>query len=109
MNSISKFLSSPLLDFIPSNSPSNNTEHPNELDMLLETLYESNIQLLYRRATNYLGNDKHQQDQDIIFANTSDISFYSMCSRNTTDHTSSMSAFAAAIETDLKQLKDILD
>ena len=37
MNSLSEFLSSPLLDFIPSNSPSNNIEQPDEIDMLLET------------------------------------------------------------------------
>ena len=38
MNSLSEFLSSSLLDFIPSNSPSNNIEQPDEIDMLLETL-----------------------------------------------------------------------
>ena len=37
MNSLSEFLSSPQLDFIPSNSPSNNIEQPDEIDMLLET------------------------------------------------------------------------
>ena len=46
MNSLSEFLSSPLLDFIPSNSPSNNIEWPDEIDILLETLSESDIQLL---------------------------------------------------------------
>ena len=51
MNSLSEFLSSPLLDFIPSNSPSNNIEHPDEIDMLLETLSKSDIQLLDRRVT----------------------------------------------------------
>ena len=49
MNSLSEFLSLPLLDFIPSNSPSNNTEQPNEIEILLETLSESDIQLLDRR------------------------------------------------------------
>ena len=44
MNSLSEFLSSPLLDFIPSNSPIKNTEQPNELDMLLETIAESDNQ-----------------------------------------------------------------
>ena len=77
--------------------------------MLLKTLSESNIQLLNRRVTDNLGDDKHQQDQGIAVANTSDISCYSMCSRNTTDHTSLTSAFAAATETDFKQLKDISD
>ena len=43
MNSLSEFLSSPLLDFIPSNLPSNNTEWHDKLDMLLETLSESDI------------------------------------------------------------------
>ena len=60
MNSISEFLSSPLLDFIPSKLPSNNTEQPNELNMLLETLSKSYIQLLDRRITDDLGDDKHQ-------------------------------------------------
>ena len=109
MNSLSKFLSSPLLDFIPSNSPSNNTERPDEIGMLLETLSESDIQLLDRTVTDDLGNDEHQQDQGITVANASDISCHSTCSGNTIDHTSSMSTFAAATETDLKRLKDISD
>ena len=46
MNSLSEFLSSPLLDFIPSNLPSNNIEQPDKIDILLQTLSESNIQLL---------------------------------------------------------------
>ena len=70
--------------------------------MLLETLSESNIQLLDRRVADDLGNDEHQQDQGITVANTSDISCHSTCTGNTTDHTSSMSTFAAATETDLK-------
>ena len=109
MNSLFEFLSSPLLDFIPSNLLSNNTEWLDELDILLKTLSKSDIQLLSRRVTDDLGNDKHQQDQDITVANASNISCYSICSRNTTNHTSSTSAFAAATETDLKQLKDISD
>ena len=63
MNSLSEFLSSPLLDFIPSNSSSNNTERPDEIDILLETLSESNIQLLDRRVINDLDDNEHQQDQ----------------------------------------------
>ena len=106
MNSFSEFLSSPLLDFIPSNSPSKNTEWPNELDMLLETLSKSDIQLLNSRVTNDLGDDKHQQDQYITVVNASDILCHSTCSGNTTDHTSSTNTFAASTETDLKQLKD---
>ena len=102
MNSLSEFLSSPLLDFIPSNSPSNNIEQPNEIDILLETLSENNIQLLDRRVSDNLSNDKHQQDQGITVANTFDISYHSTCFGNTTEHTSSMSTFAAATETDLK-------
>ena len=105
MNSLSKFLSSPLPDFIPSNSPSNNIEQPDEIDILLETLSESDIQLLDRRVTDELGDYEHQQDQgitvaiDIIHssvyyiyavANASDISCHSLCSGNTTDHTSSI-------------------
>ena len=68
MNSLFEFLSSPLLDLIPSNSLSNNTEWPDELDILLKTLSESDIQLLSRRVTDDLGDDKHQQDQDITVA-----------------------------------------
>ena len=100
MNSLSEFLSSPLLDFIPSNSPSNNIEQPDEIDMLLETLSESDIQfeiqLLDRRVTDDLGDDEHQQDQDITIANDSDISCRSTCSGNTTNQTSSMSTFCCS-------------
>ena len=78
--------------------------------MLLETLTESDIQLLDSRVTNNISNDKHQQDQDITVANVSDISCYSTCSGNrggnTTNHTSSTSTFAVATETDLKRFKD---
>ena len=80
MNSLSEFLSSPLLDFIPSNSPSNNIEQPDKIDILLETLSESDVQLLDRRVTDDLGDDEHQQDQGITIANASDISCYSTCS-----------------------------
>ena len=48
MNSLSEFLSSPLLDFIPRNLPSNNIERPDEIDILLETLSESDIQPVTR-------------------------------------------------------------
>ena len=96
-----------LLDFILSNSPSKNTEHPDELDIVFETLSKIDIQLLYRRVTDDLGDDKHQQDQGITVANASDISCHSMCSGNTTDHTSLTSTFAAATKTDLKRLKVI--
>ena len=102
MNSLSELYSSPLLDFIPSNLPSNNIEQPDERDILLQTLSESDIQLLDRRVTDDLGNYEHQQDQGTTIANTSDISCHSTCSGNTTDNTSSMSTFAAATETDLK-------
>ena len=83
MNSLSEFLSSPLLDF-PSNSPSNNIEQPDEIDILLQTLSESDIQLLDRRVTDDLGDNEHQQDQGITVANASDISCHSTCSGNTT-------------------------
>ena len=33
MNSLSEFLSSPLLDFIPSNSSSNDIEQPDKIDI----------------------------------------------------------------------------
>ena len=90
MNSLSEFLSSPLLNFISRNSPSNsNIERPDEIDILLETLSESDIQLriLNRRVTDDLDDDEYQQDQGITIANTSNISCYSTCSGNTTDHT----------------------
>ena len=98
MNSLSEFLSSPLLDFIPSNSSSNNIEQPDKIDILLETLSESDIQLLDRRVTDDLGDDEHQQDQGIIItvANASDISCHSTCSKNTTNHTSSMSTLCCS-------------
>ena len=73
MNSLSELFSSPLLDFIPCNSPSNNIERPNEIDILLETLSESDIQLLDRRVTDDLGDDEHQQDQGITVVNASDV------------------------------------
>ena len=47
MNSLSEFLSSPLLDFIPSNSSSNNIERSNEINILLETLSESGAVFSY--------------------------------------------------------------
>ena len=103
MNSLSEFLSSPLLDFIPRNLPSKKIKRPDKIDILLETLSESNIQLFDRKVTDDLGNDEHQQDQGITVANTSDISCHSTCSGNTTNHTSLMSTFAAATETDLKR------
>ena len=101
MNSLSGFLSSPMLNFIPSNSPSNNIERPDEINILLETLSESYIQLLDRRVTDDLSDDEHQQDQGIIVANASNISCLSTCSGNTSDRTSLMSTFAVATETDL--------
>ena len=84
--------------------PSNNIERPHEIDKLLETLSksESDIQLLDRKVTDDLGNDEHQQVQGITVANASNISCHSTCSKYTTDHTSLMSTFAAATETDLK-------
>ena len=104
MSSLFEFLSSPLLDFIPSNSPSNNSEQPDEIDMLLETLSESDIQLLDRRVTDDLGDDEHKQDQDITVANASDISCHSTCSGNTTITTPLLWAlFPASTETDLKR------
>ena len=101
MNSFSEFLSSPLLDFVPSD----NNEQSDELDMLLETLPESDIQLLNSRVRD----DKHQLDHNITndsVANASDIFCHGTCSGNTNDHTSSTSSFVATTETDLKQLKD---
>ena len=68
MNSLSEFLSSPLLDFVPSE----NNERPDKLDMLLKALSESDIQLLNSRVRD----DKCQQDHNITndsVANASDI------------------------------------
>ena len=101
MNSLSEFLSSPLLDFVPSD----NNEWPDELNMLLETLSESNIQLLDSRVRD----DKHQQDNNITndcVANASNVSCHSTCSGNANDRTSLTISFATATETDLKRLKD---
>ena len=86
MNSLFEFLSSPLLDFIPINSPSNNIEQPGEIDILLETLYLKAIfsSVLDRRVIDDLGDDEHQQDQGITVANASDISYHRTCSGNTT-------------------------
>ena len=102
MNSLSELFSSPLLDFIPCNSPSNNIERLDKIDILLETLSESDIQSLDRRVTDDLGDDEHQHNQGITVTYASDILCHSTCSGNTTDHTSLMSTFAAATETDLK-------
>ena len=96
MNSLSEFLSSPLLDFVPSNSSSNNIEQPDEIAILLETLSESDIQLLDRRVADNLGDDEYQQDQGITVANASDISCHSTCSGNITNHTSLMSTFCCS-------------
>ena len=41
MNSLSEFLSSPLLDFIPSNLPSNNIEQPDEIDTTIRNTIRS--------------------------------------------------------------------
>ena len=110
MNSLSEFLSSPLLDFIPSISPSNNIEQPDEIDMLLETLSESDIQLLDRRVTDDLGDDEHQQDQGITVANAFNISWHSTCSGITINHTSLMSTFCCSYRNRFKaRLKDTLD
>ena len=68
MNLLSEFLSSPLFDFILSNSPSNDIEQPDEIDILLGTLSESDIRLLDRRVADDLDDDEHQQDQGITVA-----------------------------------------
>ena len=103
MNSLSEFLSLRLLDFIPRNSPNNNIERPNKIDILLEhypkAIFSYSIEELpMTRVADDLGDDEHQQDQGITITNASDISCHSTCSGNTTDHTSSMSTFAAATE-----------
>ena len=79
MNTLSEFLYSPLLDFIHSNSPSNKLNGPTSWNAIRNSI-RSDIQLLYRRVTNGLGDDKHQQDQGITLANASNISCHSTCS-----------------------------
>ena len=97
MNSLSKFLPSPLLDFILSNLPSNNTEWLNELDMLSETLSE--VIFIYSIEELPMTLAVTNQDQGITVASSSDILCYGtryqkhMLQNNTTDHTSSMSTF----------------
>ena len=74
--------------------------------MLLETIAESDNQLINSRVIDDFGSVKHQEDQDITVAKASNILYHGTCSRHNTDHNSSMSTFAAATETDLKRLKD---
>ena len=101
MDSLSQLLSTPLLEF----TTSDNNEWPDELDMLLGTLSDSDIQLLDNTDTNKL-----QQHSTVANA-SNDISCRDTCSSSThaIDHTSSTrptSAFAVTNESDLKQLKD---
>ena len=107
MGSLSELLSSPLLDFVHSN----NTERPDELDMLLETVSESDIHLLHSKVKDEELQPCHQPHQEVTtndcVVNASDISRLFTCSGNT-DPTSStsLSNFATATENDLKQLKE---
>ena len=69
----------------------------------------SDIQLLNSRVRDDKQKIKHQQDCNIMndsVTNVSDVLGHSTCSRNTNNHTSSMSSFATATETDLERLKD---
>ena len=83
MNSLCEFLSSPLLDFATGSKH----ERPDELDMLLETLSDSDIQLLDSTVT-----DKHLDSTNSsvtknIIANASVVSCQGTCSSHTIDHT----------------------
>lgn len=102
MNSLTDFLSSPLLDFVPGD----NSERPDELDMLLKTLSESDIQLLDSTVSDKDQDTTTDNRADNHVTNASGISCHSTCSGNITNHTSLTSAFATATETDLKRLKD---
>ena len=97
MNSLSEFLSSPLLDFIPSNLPTNNTEWLDELDMLLDTLSKVIFSYSIEELPTTLA--VTNQYQGITVASASDILCCGTRYRkhvlrnNTTDHTSLMSIF----------------
>ena len=69
MNSFSEFPSSPLLDFVLSDS----NKQPNELDMLLETLSESDIQILYSRVR---GQQTPARPYDITNGSVANVSGY---------------------------------
>ena len=90
-----------LLDFVSSAK----TECPDELDMLLETLSDSDIQLL--DSTNLSNNTNNSHTIAEAVGNASnDVLCHDTCSSHITDHTSSTSAFALTTEVDLKRLKD---
>ena len=103
MDSLSQFLSSPLLDF--TSSTSSNVERPDELDMLLETLSDSDIQLISSTDTN---NKQLQTTVESVANVSKDVSCHDMCfsSNHTSATNESTSAFAVTTETDLKRLKD---
>ena len=72
--------------------------------MLLETLSDSDIQLLDNTSAD---TNKHlNTTNSCSVANASDISCHDTCSSYTGCHTSSTSAFAVTTENDLKRLKD---
>ena len=100
MDSLSQLLSSPLLDFVSSA----NNERSDELDMLLETLPDSDMQLLDNTETN--NSTATEIVTNAITNASNDVLCYDTCSSYITDHTSSTSAFALTTENDLKQLKD---
>lgn len=97
MDSLSQLLSSPLLDFVSSA----NTERPDELDMLLETVSDSDIQLLDSTNTNNSSTVTKTVTNKVANA-SNDVLCRDTCSSHIMDHTSSTSAFALTTETDLK-------
>ena len=101
MDSLSQLLSSPLLDFVSSA----NNERSDELDMLLETLPDSDIQLLDNAETNN-SSTATETITNAVTNVSNDVLCHDTCSSYITDHTSSTSAFALTTENDLKRLKD---
>ena len=80
------------------------TKCPDELDMLVETLSVSDIQLLNSSITKEHSDSTNRNVAKNV-TNASDVSCYGICSSHTADHTSSTSSFAVTTEIDLKQLK----
>ena len=97
IGSLFKFFSSPLLNFVSNN----NTEQPDELDMLLEIVSESDIHLLNGIVRETELQPSHQPYQHVAtnscVINASHIWYHSMCFGNT-NHTSSSGNFATATE-----------
>ena len=100
MDSLSQLLSLPLLDFISSA----NTECSDELNMLLETLPDSDIQLLDNIETN--NSTITETITNAITNASNDVLCRDTCSSYITDHTSPLLLALLLSEDDLKRLKD---